>query len=112
MSMSASKLMAEYRAKKKKMKEEHSDAVKLSGIPEDATDMEVIKGMEPGERLSENEPPVRDEEPSLEQLEKEQTAAQPHLDEAPDPKQINQPEDGPVENRKAKLRKKMGMMKG
>ncbi len=52
------------REKKKKMEEE-AGAVKLSGIPEDATDIAIIKNKEYGERLSENKPKDHDEEPSL-----------------------------------------------
>lgn len=54
--MSASAMSAAIRAKKKKMEEDESGAVKLSGIPEDATDILVIKNKEPGEALSENMP--------------------------------------------------------
>lgn len=106
---SASSLSAQIRAKKKKMKEDHSDAVKLSGIPEDATDIEVIKGKEAGERLSENEPKERDESPTLEEgISSDSSNASEPMTEAPDPKQVNQPEDGKRENRKAKLKKRLG----
>ncbi len=108
--MSASAISAAIRAKKKKMEEEESGAVRLSGIPEDATDIEVIKGHEPGERLSENVPIDRDEHPSLGELEAQATAEQPHDEKAEDPHQINQPEDGEVENRKANIRKKLKVM--
>ena len=107
--MSASALSAQIRAKKKKMMDEHSDAVKLSGIPEDATDIDTIRQMEPGEELSENTPAERDEQPTLSTLDAEQRAPQPHDESWEDPKQVNQPADGPVERRKARLRKSMGM---
>lgn len=54
--MSASQMSAAIRAKKKKMEEDESGAVKLSGIPEDATDEMVIKNKEEGEKLSTNKP--------------------------------------------------------
>ncbi len=54
--MTASAMSAMIRAKKKKMEEDHSDAVKLSGIPMDATDIDIIKNQEEGEKLSENIP--------------------------------------------------------
>lgn len=108
--MSASAISAQIRAKKKMMKEQHSDAVKLSGIPEDATDIDVIKQQEPGEMMSENKPMDRDEDPTLASLEAQETAAQPHMDKWEDPKQINQPEDGAVENRKAKIRMMLAKM--
>ncbi len=54
--MSASAMSAMIRAKKKKMEEEESGAVKLSGIPEDATDIMILKNKEAGEALSENMP--------------------------------------------------------
>ena len=57
--LSASEISAMIRAKKKKMEEEHSDAVKLSGIPEDATDIDINKLHEPGEMLNENMPMMR-----------------------------------------------------
>lgn len=93
--MSASALSAQIRAKKKKMEMDHSDAVKLSGIPEDATDAEVIKGHEEGERLSENDRSEPGEAPALGAVSEEQE----------DPKQVNQPADGPREKRKASIRK-------
>lgn len=106
--MSASALSAQIRAKKKKMEAEHSDAVKLSGIPQDATDIEVTKGMEAGERLSENTPKERDEDPGLAaQIASDSSNGEAPMTEAPDPKQINQPADGERENRKAKIKARM-----
>lgn len=54
--MSAAAMSAMIRAKKKTMEEDESGAVKLSGIPEDATDILVNKNKEYGEMLSENVP--------------------------------------------------------
>ena len=93
--MSASALTAQIRAKKKKMSEDHSDAVKLSGIPEDATDAEVIKGHEEGERLSVNDRSEPSEAPAEGMVKEEWD----------DPHQVNQPADGPREKRKASIRK-------
>lgn len=59
--MSASAMSAMIRAKKKKMMEDHSDAVKLSGIPEDATDELVNENKIEGEKLSENHPSDKEE---------------------------------------------------
>lgn len=53
--MSASAISAEIRAKKKSMEEEDG-MVKLSGIPEDATDIMVNENHIEGEKLSENHP--------------------------------------------------------
>lgn len=109
--MSASAISAMIRAKKKKMMEDHSDAVKLSGIPEDATDIAIEKNKEPGEMLNENHPIEHEEEPLLSAEHAQEEAAEPHDEMAPNPKQINQPEDGAVEDRKAKIRKMMMGMK-
>ncbi len=108
--MSASAMSAAIRAKKKKMEEQESGAVKLSGIPEDATDIEAIKMHEAGEALSDNSASGRDEDPSLASQMAATKSAQPHNEESPDPKQINQPEDGEREKRNAKIRKMMGRM--
>ena len=108
--MSASSISAAIRAKKKKMEEEHSDAVKLSGIPEDATDIMTLKQHEATDGLNENHPMDRDEDPSLGAEHSDEVAAEPHDEMSPDPKQINQPEDGEREERHAKLRKMMSKM--
>lgn len=109
--MSASQISAQIRAKKKKMEEEHSDAVKLSGIPEDATDIAVIKNHEAGEMLSENSPKERDEDPTLEEQMSATRAPQPHEEAPEDPHQVNQPEDGEREKRMAKMRSMMSRMR-
>lgn len=83
--MSASSMAAMIRAKKKKMEEEHSDAVKLSGIPEDATDILVNKNKEEGERLSENMPKEHEEDPVLDSEVHQEMASEPHEEMAPDP---------------------------
>lgn len=86
---SASAISAAIRAKKKKMEEE-SGAVKLSGIPEDATDILVNKNKEYGEALSENEPAESDQEPSIDELMRAD-AEGASLDEvAPDPKECGE----------------------
>ena len=106
--MTASQMSAAIRAKKKKMKEEHSDAVKLSGIPEDATDHEILKQDSATDHLDENHPKDFDEEPSLEEQHAATVAPQPHDEKAPDPKQINQPGEGEMdeenEMKKARIR--------
>lgn len=97
--MTAAQMSARIKAKKKKMEDE-SGAVKLSGIPEDATDIDAIKQEEPGEELSENTPEDHDESPSLEELRAEETKPDPEMSEvSPDPHQINQPADGSTEAR-------------
>lgn len=106
---SASAMSAMIRAKKKKMEEEDSDAVKLSGIPEDATDLLILKNKEPGERLSEHTMPDRDEDPTLEELEAKSKAMQPHEEEAPDSHEPYGPDGMKV--RKDKIRKMMGRMR-
>lgn len=83
--MSASSMSAMIRAKKKKMMETESGTVKLSGIPEDATDIMTIKNHEAGEMLSENTPKESDEEPTLETQMAATKAPQPHESESPDP---------------------------
>jgi hypothetical protein len=98
--MSASALSAQIRAKKKKMEMDESGAVKLSGIPEDATDAEVIKGHEEGEKLSMNNRDAPAEMPA-------QGMVKEMWD---DPKQVNQPADGMREDRKAKVRKMLAKM--
>lgn len=62
--MSASAMSAQIRAKKKKMEEDESGAVKLSGIPEDANDILINENHIEGEKLSENVPMEHSEEPS------------------------------------------------
>lgn len=108
--MSASAISAQIRAKKKKMEAEHSDAVKLSGIPEDATDIETMKQHEATDSLNENHPMEHDDSPELPHERAQETAAEPHDEESPDPKQINQPEDGERESRKANIRKMLVRM--
>lgn len=108
--MSASAISAQIRAKKKKMEEEHSGAVKLSGIPEDATDIDTIKQHEATDAMNMNMPKDRDEDPSLASLDAEAKASGGMVGEPEDPKQVNQPEDGPVESRKAKIRKMLTKM--
>lgn len=104
--MSAAALASAIRAKKKKMEEDHSDAVKLSGIPMDATDILVNKSMEPGEAMSENEPKEHGEDsPAL-----DPAGEAPEHQYPDDPKQINQPEDGEVEMRKAKMKSMLSRM--
>lgn len=76
--MSAKAISARIRAKKMRM-EEDSGAVKLSGIPEDATDIEVNKGHEEGERLSENVPTEHDQDPSLETETRQEEMREPHM---------------------------------
>ena len=108
--MTASQMSAAIRAKKKAMEEEKSGAVKLSGIPEDATDIDILKQHEATDAMNENMPKDHDEEPEL----GAERAAEMHQDMpklvAPDPKQINQPEDGEREMRNAKIRKMMARM--
>ena len=83
--MSASALSAAIRAKKKKMEMEESGAVKLSGIPEDATDIDILKQHEIAEPNDDNMPKERDESPSVAELNAKTTAPQPHDEMAPDP---------------------------
>ena len=108
--MSATEISKQIRLRKKKMMEDHSDAVKLSGIPEDATDALVIKGHETTDSLNMNEPKERDEDPTLDELRAQVIKPDPAMSEvSADPKQINQPEDGVREKRLAKLRARLGM---
>lgn len=81
--LSASAMSAKIRAKKKAMEDE-SGAVKLSGIPEDATDIEILKQHEATDELNENHPketfpenndPVLEKAPDLE-LENEKAKKQ------------------------------------
>lgn len=103
--MSASAMSAMIRAKKKKMEEEHSDAVKLSGIPEDATDILVNKNKEMGEMLSENMPKEHDEDPMLkEDMHAQMMDTTPEMS-APDPM-----EDDEKMKRHAKIRAMMSRM--
>ena len=83
--MSASAIAAAIKAKKKKMEEDESGAVKLSGIPEDAQDILVNKNHEEGERLSENNPPEHDEDPGLSAEVSAEESPQPHEAEEPNP---------------------------
>ena len=107
--MSASEMSRRIRMKKKAMAD---GAVKLSGIPEDATDHDIIKQHEIAEPNDENMAHDRDEEPSVEELHAETVEHDPNLRlEAPDPKQINQPEDGEREMRHAKIRKILARMR-
>jgi len=96
--MSAAAMSAAIRAKKKKMEMDESGAVKLSGIPEDAIDAKVIEDHIPGEALSENTPTEGS------------TMLPEDVHEQEDPKQVNQPADGPVERRKANARKMLARM--
>jgi hypothetical protein len=81
-------IVAALRAKKKKMEEEHSDAVKLSGIPMDKEEMDIFKRHEMGEKLSKNFFKERDEEPELEHEEHEEMKKQPHDMEEYDSKRV------------------------
>lgn len=106
--MNATQMSAKIRAKKKKMQEDESGAVKLSGIPEDAQEIDHTKRIEATDDLNENVPKERDEDPSLSEERSMETKTDPMMSEtSPDPKQINQPEDGARESRKAKMRKAM-----
>jgi hypothetical protein len=107
--MTASEMSQRIRAKKKAMSD---DAVKLSGIPEDATDIDTIKQHEIAEPNDSNTPMDRDEQPSVQALTSQESEPDPAMSEvAPDPKQINQPEDGTREMRNAKIRKMMARMR-
>lgn len=105
--MSAASMSAQIRAKKKKLEEE-SDAVKLSGIPEDATDALITKHKEPGEEMSENMPKEHEEDPTLAALMAKAKSAQPHDEMAPDPKLDM--DDGKPERMKkiGRMMRKMG----
>lgn len=103
--MTASQISAQIRAKKKEMEKDHSDAVKLSGIPMDATDMEVIKNHEEGERLSENHPKDHSDEPELSSDVSADGADDAHEEMAPDPKL-----DDEKMKRMAKIKSMMGRM--
>lgn len=106
--MTASQMSAQIRAKKKKMEEDESGAVKLSGIPEDATDIDRTKQIELTDSLNENHPKDHNEDPSLSEERAQEMKSDPMMSEvSPDPKQINQPEDGEREMRKANMRKAM-----
>lgn len=103
--MSASEMSKAIRAKKKKMEDE-SGAVKLSGIPEDAQDIDRLKRIEATDDMNENKPMDRDEDPALSEERAQEMKPDPAMSEvSPDPKQINQPEDGEKEQRQAKIRK-------
>lgn len=75
--MSAKAISARIRAKKNAMDD---SAVKLSGIPEDAIDILTNKDHEPGERLSENRAPDRNEDPGLDTEISEEERREPHMD--------------------------------
>lgn len=100
--MTSAQMVALIRAKKKKMEDEHSGAVKLSGIPEDAADMLVLKNKEEGERLSENHPKDHDEEPSLDSGIQDDEHDMAHEMSAPDPHEVD--EDKTHEERMKKMR--------
>ena len=111
--MRASQISARIRAKKKAMSDE---AVKLSGIPEDATDIDYIKRQEAGERLSTNEPPDRNEDPSLDSEIAQETAAEPHRDTTEMARDGSTMASGGEEDdakmkRRARLRQTMAKMK-
>ena len=63
--LSASAMSAMIRAKKKKMEEDHSDAVKLSGIPMDAQEIEILKQHETTDAMDENHPKEHSDGESL-----------------------------------------------
>jgi hypothetical protein len=100
--MSASAMSAMIRAKKKKMAEETSNAVDFDGHHIDAQDIMTNKNHEPGEMLSENVPKEREEEPTLESLEAQEKAPQPHDEKALDP-HVNG-EDADKNKRKMKIK--------
>lgn len=106
--MSSASISAMIRAKKKKMQMEESGAVKLSGIPEDATDIMAIKNKEEGERLSENVPLEHDENPMLAMVAKEDGESEAHEEMEPS---SSDPygEDGMKLKRKERLKKSMSM---
>lgn len=96
--MSASAMSAQIRAKKKKMEEDESGAVKLSGIPEDATDIDIIKQHEATDDLNENTPKDPSETPSEGELKLA----------APDPKLGGEDDEKP--KKFAKIKSMMGRM--
>lgn len=102
--LTASEISAMIRSKKKKLEGE-DEAVKLSGIPEDATDIAINKNHEYGEMLSENFPKDRDEEPTPMHEEAQEKIMDPHEEMAPDPM-----EDEVIKLRKARLLKALGGM--
>ena len=95
---SASAISAMIRAKKKRMEEEHSDAVKLSGIPEDATDILTVKQHEMTDAMNENHTPSRDEDPLLPAEREQEMEGDAHGGMILDPDQVNTPEDGGVQH--------------
>lgn len=103
--MNATQMSAAIRAKKKKMEAE-KEAVKLSGIPEDATEIDINKQHEATDRMDENEPKDHDEEPSLDEQHAATVEAQPHEEKAPDPHEVNEPGeiDEEKEMKKARIR--------
>lgn len=109
--MSAGAMSAMIRAKKKKMAEDHSDAVKLSGIPEDATDIMTIKGHEATDAMNMHDPMDRNEDPELSTLRSEEMAAQPHNEESPDPHVINMDMDEEKSKKRERIRATMMRMK-
>lgn len=110
--MNATEMSKKIRMKKKMMEENESGAVKLSGIPEDAQDIDHLKRIEATNDLDENNPAERNEDPSLSEERAMEMKPDPAvLEEAPNPHQINQPEDGERENRKANMRKSMMKMR-
>lgn len=106
--MSSSQMLASIRAKKKKMMEDHSDAVKLSGIPEDATDIELLKMKEMTDPMDENHPKDRDDEPSLSAEHSKEMAPEPHEEMSPDPHVMG--EDGMDDEKQKKFMKIKSMM--
>ena len=104
--MSAKAISAAIKAKKKKMEDTESGAVKLSGIPEDATDEMVNENHIEGERLSENDPKDRDEEPASVA---EQSSPQPHEESEPNPA-VNGEGGEPDEEKMKRQAKMMALM--
>jgi hypothetical protein len=103
--MNASAMSKAIRDKKKKLEDE-AGAVKLSGIPEDAQDIDSLKRREATNDLDENVPTDHEEDPSLSSERAEEMKPDPAVKEvSDDPHQINQPEDGEKEQRQAKIRK-------
>ena len=107
--MSAKAISAAIKAKKKKMEDTESGAVKLSGIPEDAQDIMVNKNHEEGERLSENNPSDRVEDPPLDTEVSQEEAAEPHEAEEPNPA-VNGEGGEPDEEKMKRQAKMMALM--
>lgn len=107
--MTATEMSAKIRAKKKKMEDE-AGAVKLSGIPEDATDIMRMKQIQETDDLNENHPKDFDEDPSVNAERAEEMAAEPHESESPDPHEVNEmAEGGEVEEDEDRKAMKMRM---